>query len=1069
MYRVRRWSVRHARLLEWLYDRLERLFVRLHPLARAIGYEQLERPVALIERCVKGWLFDCKMCGQCALSSAGMSCPMNCPKALRNGPCGGVRSDGSCEIIAQMRCVWVEAWEGSRRMRRGDAIQVSPVRNRSPSPRPILLAGGGAPQGRGARTASHRGRSRAMIFEDEPVPGYPLPILPGHVSPGRFERVLRAGAFAVTTELAPPDSADPQDVYRRARVFDGYVDAINATDGCGANCHMSSLAVCALVDPRGLRPGDADLLPRQKPHRHPGRHFGRRRHGRVQHPLSDRRRSPGRRPSAGQAGVRPRFGLAAGHRHGDARRAPFRERPQDQLRAAGVLWRRRESVCAAACRGARTVWPRRSPPARSSSRPSTAFDIDALKLFLRRVEDLGVLDRIFVLPGVGTLPSAKTAEWMRRNVPGVHIPDAVVRAWPARRTRQEGATIAVELIQQMRRIKGIAGVHIMAYRMEEFVAGDRRALGRSGVATSLVSRTGPTSFREKGERMTDTVISSATREVVIGFERPFVLIGERINPTGRKMLAAEMAAGRLHARRGRRAGAGGGRRAHARRQRRHPAGRRTGHPGQDHRARAVPGRRAAVHRLVDRRCAGGRACRLPGQGAGQLGHGRGRAPRGRAASGKKVRRRGGGNLQRRDRHIARSGRALRGGQEDRAARRRPRHPRLRHRRRSAGDAHRCDQPAPACKSCGCSTACAPNSRSTPPAAPPTSASGCPNAKGSTPPSCTMAIASGMTSAITNPMHAELVRAIMAADVHHGPRPKTARAGSPLPRRSGPRSRGRRPRPPRRQPPAPAGRSAVRELNAVRIPMPRSGPTHAAVTPMAAPGRLHALGQAGPFPQWHAAAAGGAQRWAWTSTRSAAGARCAAAARCVVAEGEFAKHGVPPRPQSLSTPVSEPEQRFAGRAGLAPGRRLSCSARVDGDVVIDVPADQPGAPPGGAQGCRSARRSSCIRWCACTTWRCASPTCTIRRATCAGCDDALELEWQLDRPRLRPAGCRQLQPALRQGDWKVTVAVHDASQIIAVWPGLHERAYGLAVDIGSTTIAAHLCDLAQRRGRGRPRA
>ncbi|HXN80067.1 MAG TPA: methylenetetrahydrofolate reductase, partial [Steroidobacteraceae bacterium] len=93
-----------------------------------------------------------------------------------------------------------------------------------------------------------------MIFEDEPVPGYPLPILAGHTSPGRFERVLRAGQFAVTSELAPPDSADPEDVYRRARIFDGHVDAINATDGSGANCHMSSLAVCALLTRVGYAP-----------------------------------------------------------------------------------------------------------------------------------------------------------------------------------------------------------------------------------------------------------------------------------------------------------------------------------------------------------------------------------------------------------------------------------------------------------------------------------------------------------------------------------------------------------------------------------------------------------------------------------------------------------------------------------------------------------------------------------------------------------------------------------------------------------------------------------------------
>src|SRR5262249_35737059 len=88
----------------------------------------------------------------------------------------------------------------------------------------------------------------------EPAPGDPLPILPGHSSPGRFERVLRAGAFAVTAELSPPDSADPEDVYTRARVFDGRVDAINATDGSGANCHMSSVAVCALLTRIGYSP-----------------------------------------------------------------------------------------------------------------------------------------------------------------------------------------------------------------------------------------------------------------------------------------------------------------------------------------------------------------------------------------------------------------------------------------------------------------------------------------------------------------------------------------------------------------------------------------------------------------------------------------------------------------------------------------------------------------------------------------------------------------------------------------------------------------------------------------------
>lgn len=116
MYRMRQWSVRHAAGLDRVYRWLESALVRLAPLWRAIGHRRLERPVAAVERTVKGFLFDCQMCGQCVLTSTGMSCPMNCPKNLRNGPCGGVRQDGNCEVIPTMKCVWVLAHEGSQRM-----------------------------------------------------------------------------------------------------------------------------------------------------------------------------------------------------------------------------------------------------------------------------------------------------------------------------------------------------------------------------------------------------------------------------------------------------------------------------------------------------------------------------------------------------------------------------------------------------------------------------------------------------------------------------------------------------------------------------------------------------------------------------------------------------------------------------------------------------------------------------------------------------------------------------------------------------------------------------------------
>ncbi|MEP6885683.1 MAG: methylenetetrahydrofolate reductase C-terminal domain-containing protein [Gammaproteobacteria bacterium] len=126
MHSVRQWSVRHARGLNAFYRGFESVLVRLSGVFQVLGYERIERPVAVVEKAVKGLLFDCKMCGQCVLSSTGMSCPMNCPKTLRNGPCGGVRADGNCEVKPEMKCVWVEAYRGSERIP-GGTVAMSQV------------------------------------------------------------------------------------------------------------------------------------------------------------------------------------------------------------------------------------------------------------------------------------------------------------------------------------------------------------------------------------------------------------------------------------------------------------------------------------------------------------------------------------------------------------------------------------------------------------------------------------------------------------------------------------------------------------------------------------------------------------------------------------------------------------------------------------------------------------------------------------------------------------------------------------------------------------------------------
>jgi hypothetical protein len=123
---LRRWATRHASLLAAVYRGVERAIIALAPAWRLIGAKRSDRLVAALERLVKRPLFDCRMCGHCILGATGMTCPMNCPKNLRNGPCGGVRADGGCEVAPAMRCVWVEAWEGSRRLP-GGAAEMSAI------------------------------------------------------------------------------------------------------------------------------------------------------------------------------------------------------------------------------------------------------------------------------------------------------------------------------------------------------------------------------------------------------------------------------------------------------------------------------------------------------------------------------------------------------------------------------------------------------------------------------------------------------------------------------------------------------------------------------------------------------------------------------------------------------------------------------------------------------------------------------------------------------------------------------------------------------------------------------
>ncbi|MEM7359177.1 MAG: methylenetetrahydrofolate reductase C-terminal domain-containing protein [Pseudomonadota bacterium] len=122
MYKARLFATRHSRAYERFYSFAEPIILSIMGALSRLSGGKLDQPMTWLERQTKETLFDCKMCGNCVLSSTGMTCPMNCPKTIRNGPCGGVRDNGHCEVKPEMRCVWVEAWDGASRMRGGNKI-----------------------------------------------------------------------------------------------------------------------------------------------------------------------------------------------------------------------------------------------------------------------------------------------------------------------------------------------------------------------------------------------------------------------------------------------------------------------------------------------------------------------------------------------------------------------------------------------------------------------------------------------------------------------------------------------------------------------------------------------------------------------------------------------------------------------------------------------------------------------------------------------------------------------------------------------------------------------------------
>jgi len=464
---LRRSAVKHARFMEALWRLLERLLPKARWLVQSIGAERAGRLLRPVESRIKGFVFECRMCGRCALSASGMACPMNCPKRHRNGPCGGVRADGGCEVQPEMRCVWLDALDGASRMHNAIAL------SQPQAPVDHSL------EGTSAWLRSNMEEKQAPENRDSPS-----------LSPASaFARACRSGRFVVTAEMTPPDAADGEDLLERAACLRGLVDAINLTDGAGAHCHMSSLAAAALLAAEG--------------------------HETVfQVSCRDRNRIAMQADVLGAAalGVRNLLCITGDHTAiGDHPEA----KPVFDLDSVSLLQMARRMRDAGTYASGRKLTARPdlflgatinpfAPPyegrianlerklAAGAQFIETQYclDVPRLAAFLERVRSRGLEGRFHLIVGTGPLPSARAARWLQARVPGMHVPEPLIRrleraADPVR----EGVRICVEIVDQLAGLRGVAGVHLMAHRREALLAEiiDRAALrrGHEGKRTAI--------------------------------------------------------------------------------------------------------------------------------------------------------------------------------------------------------------------------------------------------------------------------------------------------------------------------------------------------------------------------------------------------------------------------------------------------------------------------------------------------------------------------------------------------------------------------------------------------------
>ncbi len=440
------------------------------------------RAFTTFERWAKGVGFSCRMCGNCILQETAFICPMTCPKGVRNGPCGGSTPE-HCYVDETRPCTWFKIYERSERMgRTARLLEVNaPLDGRKVGHETWLdLIRVYRDKGHHINpldfVANRERFSDAWdrFFYDVRQPDWwlgddqyhaPAPAEP--VS--ELERSLRAGRFTVTGEIAPPLTANTDPMVKKARLIHDYVVAANFTDNASATPRMSSLASAVKCLETGLEPV-------------------------LQLAARDRTRYAIESEALGAAALGVRNILCLSGDHLRLGPGPTPKPDQNDMDAIQVLWMLRRmrddgiyldgremktppKFFLGAAASPYAAYPRYEAIREEKKvnagaqfiQTQPVFDFGRFTDWLEAVDKRNVLDKVYILPGIIPLKSAKAAHLMA-DVPGVVLPPELLKRMDgAKDEKEEGVAIALEIIDKLRSTKGIHGLHIMAVHWEEIV------------------------------------------------------------------------------------------------------------------------------------------------------------------------------------------------------------------------------------------------------------------------------------------------------------------------------------------------------------------------------------------------------------------------------------------------------------------------------------------------------------------------------------------------------------------------------------------------------------------------